>query len=271
MMPRSFEIIGSKEKAVAIVKIPKGEDERKIAEEIMKNNKNVKTVLKKVSDRKGEFRLKEYEIINGDEDTEVIHKEHGYLLKLDPQLVYFSPKEATERQRIAEQVKENETVLVMFGGIGALAVAIAKKQPKVKKIISIDSNPQAHEYAIENARINRISHLVYPISGDVNEVCKKFFGTFDRILMPLPLEAEKFLGLAVSCLKGRGIIHFYSIDSDQDLFSKSIEKIKKHIKNFKILYKRKVLPFSPHKWKIVIDIKVRAPINKNEVRLYEFT
>jgi len=131
MMPRSFEIIGSKEKAVAIVEIPEDEDERKIAEEIMKNNKNVKTVLKKVSDRKGEFRLKEYEIISGDEDTEVIHKEHGYLLKLDPQLVYFSPKEATERQRIAEQVKENETVLVMFGGIGALAVAITKKQPKV--------------------------------------------------------------------------------------------------------------------------------------------
>lgn len=47
MMPRSFEIIGSKEKAVAIVEIPKGEDERKIAEEIMKNNKNVKICFEK--------------------------------------------------------------------------------------------------------------------------------------------------------------------------------------------------------------------------------
>jgi len=73
--------------------------------------------------------------------------------------------------------------------------------------------------------------------------------------MPLPLEAEKFLDLAVSCLKGRGIIHFYSIDSDEDLLSSSIEKIKKHVKNLKILSKRKVQEYAPHKWKVCIDIE----------------
>ena len=53
----SFDIIGSREKTVAIVEISDEliEKEKEIAKEIMKRHKNVKSVLKKVSERKGEF------------------------------------------------------------------------------------------------------------------------------------------------------------------------------------------------------------------------
>jgi tRNA (guanine37-N1)-methyltransferase len=89
--PSSFDIIGSKKKAIAIVEIPDQLRNRKmlIAEMIMKLNKNVKSVLAKASARKGKYRIREYELIAGENDTEVIHQEYGYYLKLDPQKVYF--------------------------------------------------------------------------------------------------------------------------------------------------------------------------------------
>jgi tRNA (guanine37-N1)-methyltransferase len=256
-----FDIIGSKEKAVAIVEIPEGFDEKKIAENIMKKNKNVKSVLKKLSARKGELRLREYELIAGDSNTEVTHKEFGYLLKLDPKKVYFSPREATERQRIAGQVKPDETILVMFGGIGCYGVSIAKKQPDVKKIYSVEINPDAHNYAIENVRVNKISHLVIPILGDVREKCKDYFGKCDRVVMPLPLGAESFLDIAVNCLKpSGGVIHFYSWGEEERLFDNALKVISENLKRFnkkyRIINKKIVSQYSPRRWKICIDIEI---------------
>jgi tRNA (guanine37-N1)-methyltransferase len=259
-IPSGFDVVGSREKAVAIVEIAEGMDEKKVAEEIMKNNKNVKAVLKKVSERKGELRLREYELIGGSEDTEVTHKEHGYSLRLDPKKVYFSPREATERQRIAMQVRPNETILVMFSGISPIAVAIAKKQPDVKKIYCIEINPDAHHYAEDNVRINKLSHKISLICGDVLAEAKKIHEKFDRILMPLPLGAKGFLEAAFDCLKENGIIHFYSIGEEPDPFSKALEEIRsvstKLKKRIKVLNQKKVLQYSPGKWKVCIDFSV---------------
>ena len=257
----SFDIIGNKEKAVAIVEIGKGENEKEIAEEIMKKHKNIKSVLRKVSERKGELRLREYELIAGDKNTEVVHKEYGYCLKLDPQKVYFSPREATERQRIAEQVKPNEDVLVMFSGVCPYPLAIVKKQPKVRKILAVEINPDAHRYAEENVKLNKVEGKVFPILGDVKEVCPKYYGKFDRVVMPLPLGAESFLDIAIKCLKLEGgIIHFYNWGSEDDLYSRALKLIEKNVKKlkkrFEILDKRKVLPYAPKKYKVCIDFKV---------------
>jgi len=220
----------------------------------------VKSVLKKVSVRKGKLRLRECELITGDENTEVIHKEHGYLLKLDPQKAYFSPREATERQRIAGGVKPNENVLVMFSGVAPMAIAIAKKQPGVRKVYCIEINPDAHKYAKDNIRINKLSHKIYPICGDAKKEVKKLSEKFDRIAMPLPLGAKKFLETAFDCLKREGTIHFYAVGNGDDLFSNTLADIKgvsqKLKKRIKILKNKKVLQYAPGKWKVCIDFQV---------------
>lgn len=257
----AFDIIGSREKAVAIVEIPEGADEKTIAEGIMKLNRNVMSVLKKTSKRKGSYRLEDLELIVGDSNTEVIHKEFGYILKLDPRKVYFSPREAVERQKIALQVKAKETVMVMFSGSMPYGIAIAKKQPKVEKIYGIEINEDAHHYAEENIRINKVSHLVTAIVGDVRKICSEYYGTCDRVIMPLPLGAENFLDIAVKCLKKKnGVIHFYSWGKEDDLYSSALKQIEKQTKElkrkFKILDKRKILPYSPRTFKICIDFKV---------------
>ncbi len=263
LLPSSFDIVGSREKAVAIVEIPEELKDKQeiIGKAIMKLHKNIKTVLKKASERKGETRIREYELIVGDTNTEVVHKEYGYSIKVDPQKVYFSPREATERQRIAEQVKPNEDVLVMFSGVCPYPLAIFKKQPKVRKILAIEINPDAHKYAEENVKLNKAEKKIFPILGDVKEVCPKYYGKFDRVVMPLPLGAESFLDIAIKCLKPEsGIIHFYNWGSEDDLYSRALKLIEKNVKKlkkkFEILDKRKVLPYAPKKYKVCIDFKV---------------
>ncbi|HDH07392.1 MAG TPA: hypothetical protein ENF87_03380, partial [Thermoproteales archaeon] len=137
LVPSSYDIIGSRQKAVVIIELPEnlGDKRLLVAKALMKIHKNVKSVLVKKSARKGIYRLRELEVILGEKDTEVIHVEYGYRLKLDPTKVYFSPRESTERQRIARQVREGEVVMVMFAGVGPYAFAILRAQPLVKKII----------------------------------------------------------------------------------------------------------------------------------------
>ncbi len=259
-MIKSFDVIGSKEKAVAIVEIPEGMSEKAIAEEVMKFQKSVKSVLCKTSERKGEFRNREYKLIAGDKNTEVVHKEYGCSFRLDPQKVYFSSREGTERQRIAKQVKPNEKILVMFGGVAPFAIIIAKIQPKVGKVYSIELNPDGHRYAEENIRLNRIGDKVTALQGDVREVCKKFSAEFDRIVMPLPLGAESFLDVAVNCLKEGGVIHFYNWGGGENPFESAEQKIKESLiklnKKYQIIHRQTVLPYAPGKYKVCMDFKV---------------
>ncbi len=255
----SFDVIGSGDKAVAIIEVADGE--KQFAKKIMEENKNIKSVLKKTSERKGKLRLRQFKLVAGDKNTEVIHKEYGCLLKLNPMKVYFSPREATERQKIATQVKPNETVLVMFSGISVFSIAIAKKQINVNKIYAVELNKDAHNYALENVRINKLSHKIVPIKGDVKKVCKQFYGKCNRVLMPLPLDSEKFLNVAVKCLKKNGVIHFYSLGKEDNLFQNALDiidkKLRKLKKKYAIIGKRKMLAYAPYEYKICIDFIVK--------------
>ena len=262
-IPSSYDVIGSKEKAVAIVEIPEDlqKKEKEIANEILTRYKNVKSVLKKVSKRKDVYRVTEYKLLAGNSNTEVIHKEHYCSYKLDPKLVYFSPREGTERLRIANQVKPKETVMLMFAGIGAYAIIIVKKQPKVNKIISVEINPSAYEYMRENIRINKMGHKIIPVLGNVKLKCKDWYGKCDRIIMPLPHDAWKFLDIAFKCLKSHGSIHMYSIEREENVKNKVksiIDKFNKRIKR-KTSYKiKKVLPYAPRTYKYCINIKLES-------------
>jgi len=251
----SYDIFGSKEKSVAIIE--EIENPKEVAKEIMKEHKNVKSVLMKLSERKGVERKREYKFILGDPNTEVIHKENYCRFKLDPQKTYFSGREGTERLRIAETIKPKETVLVMFAGIGPFSILIAKKQPDVDKIPSIEINPDAVEYMKENIQLNKVQKKVIPILGDVREKSEEWIGKCDRVVMPLPHDARKYLKLAYKCLKPEGgVIHLYIIEPENEVEEKTKNLIKIQEKaTYKI---RKVLPYSPRTYKYCVDIQTKG-------------
>ena len=263
LVPRSFDVIGSKQKAVAIIDLTeelKG-FEHQIAAAIMRVHKNVASVLAKESERVGVFRTRELRLVAGDPDTEVLHKESGCIFKLDPRRVYFSPREGAERERIADKVREGESILVMFSGVGPFPIRIAKRHRSVK-VTAVELNPHAHNYCVENIHLNNVADRVRALLGDVREVCTKMDDAFDRVLMPLPKGAHRFLDVAVPLLRDGGVLHFYHWAPEPDLFSDAEELVAKAAEGYgrlEVLERVKVSQYSPSVWKIRIDARIRMP------------
>lgn len=105
-----------------------------------------------------------------------------------------------------------------------------------------------------------MAHKISLVCGDVRDEAKKFFGKCDRVVMPLPSGAVEFLELAFKCLKEKGVIHFYSIGEEPDLFSgarAAVEATANGLgKRIKMLNEKKILKYAPRKWKICIDFEV---------------
>ena len=261
LVPRSFDLIGSKQKAVAIIELPKGLEQFEdiIARAMMRVHKNVASVLAKESERTGEYRTRELRLVAGDPNTEVLHNEGGCLFRLDPMTVYFSPRECTERERVADAVKDGEEILVMFSGIGPLPICIAKKHRNVRAT-AVELNPVAHNYCVENIHLNKVGDRVKAIRGDVREVNKDIDVTYDRILMPLPKGAYKFLDVAVPLLKDRGTLHFYHWAPEEDPFTDAERLVARAAESQKrraeFIGRMKVSQYSPRFWKVRVNARI---------------
>lgn len=260
-VPSSFDILGSRSGAVAVIEVPDelASFEREIAAAVQAVHKNIKSVLCKDSGREGEYRLRSLRLIAGDPDTEVIHKESGCSFKLDPQVTYFSTRESTERERLAETVRPGEDVLVMFSGVSPIAVCIAKRHPDVT-ITAIEINPGAHGYAVENVKLNKVADRVTPILGDARDVCLSLNKVFDRVLMPLPKGAHMFLDVAVSMVKPGGVLHFYHWAPEDDLYSEAQRLVVKAAteagRRAEFVGGVKVSLYSPRVYKVRIDMVI---------------
>lgn len=261
-VPSSFDILGSRKKAVAIIEIP---DElynyrEKIGEAITRVHKNVESVIERASKRQGKYRVRELEVIYGDPDTEVIHKESGCLFKLDPQLVYFSPRESTERERITEKTRPGEDVLVMFSGVGPFPIFITKKVEGTSAT-AIELNPDAHNYCIENIHLNKVAEYVNPILGDVRDICPSLGKRYDRTLMPLPKGAHEFLDVAIPTLKNEGVLHFYHWAPEEDLWTEGEGLVHRAAdklgREAKVLNRKKLSQYSPRVYKIRLDVRIK--------------
>ncbi|MFB6217062.1 MAG: class I SAM-dependent methyltransferase family protein, partial [Candidatus Aenigmatarchaeota archaeon] len=253
----SFEVIGD----IAMIEVPEELEHRKklIGEKLLEINSHIRTVLRETSERKGVFRTRDYEVIAGDGNTETVHKEHGCEFKLDPTEVYFSEREATERQRIAEKVQDGEVIMAMFAGVGPFPVVIAS-QTDVERIYAVELNPEAYDYLVENVKRNRVWGKVDPIQGDVEEVCPEYYGKCDRVLMPLPKDSDEFLVTAVKCLKPEGgTVHYYTWSGEDNLYGSSLGRIEEVAgsldKRFEVEDRRKVLSYAPGTWKVCLDVR----------------
>jgi len=259
--PSSFDILGSRDGAVAVIEIPEELEsyEKEIAEAIQAVHGNVRSVLSKDSGREGEYRLRSLRLIAGDPDTEVIHKESGCRFKLDPRVTYFSTRESTERERIVEMVQPCEDVLVMFSGVSPIAICVAKRHTDVT-VTAVEINLEAHRYAVENVRLNKVAERVKPILGDVREVCPSLNKVFDRVLMPLPKGAHMFLDVAIPMVKLGGVLQFYHWAPEDDLFGKAqrlvIEAAEEAGRRAEFIGGEKVSLYSPRVYKVRVDMTI---------------
>ena len=253
-VPSSFDVVGD---IMIFSDFPKelAKKEKIIGNTIFENYPHIKTILKKTKKYSGKFRTPKLKVIAGEKRKETIHKENNVFIKLDVENVYFSPRMSTERKRIADLVKQNEFVLVMFNGCAPYSLVIAKNS-KCKKVYGIEINPIAHKYALENIRKNKLENKINLFLGDVRKVMPGLNKKFDRILMPLPKGGENFLNLALSYIKKNGIVHFYDF-LHEDEFFKAEEKIKKACekarKKYRIINIIKCGQYSPGFYRVCVD------------------
>ena len=247
---KSFDIIGD----VVVLEIPSEFDDEKylIGDAALKFTRR-RAIYRKTSAIKGVIRTRELEHIAGEDVSETIHKEFGSRIMLDVKNVYFSPRLATERRRISQQVQENEVIIDMFAGVGPFTIAIAREHRV--KIYAIDINPDAYYYIKKNIEINKLEGKIIPILGDVEEVLNSLNLKVDRIIMNLPGTAWNFLDIAIKSLKSGGIVHYYEFASD---YSVLIERIVEtaYPRKVEVLNFRKVKSKSPGVWHMGVDARI---------------
>jgi tRNA (guanine37-N1)-methyltransferase len=233
-----------------------------IGRAVLESHENIRTVLAKAGAIGGDHRLRRFTIVAGQPKTETIHKEYNCKYYVDLAKSYFSPRLSYEHNRVASAVKNGETVVDLFTGVGPFAILTAKTHDDVT-VYAIDVNPYAVEFLRKNVRLNRVENRVHPILGDARRVVEeRLCGVADRVIMNLPERALQFTEVACKAVKPNGgVVHFYSFVSVSDplenikcRFSEAIERSGRKLE--KILFSRLVRETAPYEWQGVLDARI---------------
>lgn len=250
-----YEVIGD----IALIEAD-DPDAVRIGEALLKFHPHVNTVLGATSPVVGEFRVREFVLVAGVNKTETIHKEYGCRYIVDLAKAYFTPRLSTERERILSWIKPDDVVVDMFAGVGPYSILIAKKASP-KKVVAIDKNPAAVEFLRRNVVLNSVDN-VEVVEGDANVEAEmqRFAGIADHVIMNLPHNAYDFLDSAVKLIKTGGMIHYYGITHEDDLFDGSIGLIEAAAKRvgrqIEVMGKRTVRSYAPHQYNVCIEVRV---------------
>ncbi|MXV62055.1 methyltransferase domain-containing protein [Natronorubrum sp. JWXQ-INN-674] len=247
----SYERLGE----AALLDEDDDERAREIADAVLESDLPLETVLNKQSKVKGETRVRDWDLLAG-EDTEVVHREYGCGFVLDLAEVYFSPRLATERHRVAEQVQAGEHALDMFAGVGPFVIPFAKRGADV---IGVDVNEDAIEYLRENARRNGVEDRVTAICADVTEVADEYADWADRLVMNLPHSADAFLEAAVTLAGDDCTIHYYDIQHEDDPFGPGERAIREAAEpeyDVSVDTRRVVRSYAPHELNVCLDVRL---------------
>ncbi|ADV65042.1 class I SAM-dependent methyltransferase [Desulfurococcus mucosus] len=261
---KRVEFIGD----LALIRVPLGMEPwelKPLAEELLKRFNFVKSVWAAIPGVEGPYRLRSHVLLAGEERSETIYREHGCVFKVDINKVYISPSLNYEHLRIARLTRPGETVLNMFAGAGLFSIIIARHAAP-RKVYSIDINPYAYQYMVENIRLNHVEDIVEPILGDAGEVVdSRLSNSSDRVLMPYPELALDYLDKALKALRGgRGWIHVYlhvKTLKGEHYLVKAEEALRKRLESlglgsYEIAGKRKIRNVGPRMHQVVLDVKI---------------
>lgn len=278
---------------IAILKFErnvKQSQKKRVAEKFLKDHKQVRTILEKVEKFSGRLRTHKTKHIAGEKTKEALYRENGCVFRFNVDTCYFSGRLSEERKEIAEMVKGNEDVLVMFGGAGPFVIVIAKNS-RAGRVVSVELGRECTKYAKINVKRNKLEGKVEIIGGDVRKVLPKMKGKFDRIVMSRPNLSDSFLDVAFPLVKKGGVIHYYgfsgklqenvrdgkinskkpdvklsrnsSYDNNrlvkkdiQELRELIVSEAKKARKKIKILRVKKAGDIGPYRFRYRVDLKV---------------
>ena len=252
-IPSGFEIIGK----IAHMNLKEEYLKYKyvIGELILEKNPSIKTVINKIGKIENIYRTYNMEILSGEENYFVEHKEDSIIFKFDIRKTYWCSRLQNERSRILNLISKNNILLDAFCGVGPLSLRACKKGIKV---FSNDLNPDCYKYLNDNIKYNKINKdLIKTYNMDAREFIKIFIEKskkiinddddnldnnfpydihIDHIYMNLPKDAIEFLNVFIGLFKGckesvynknnLPIVHVYGFAKSCD---NPIEELKERI------------------------------------------
>lgn len=259
LLPRAYDFIGD----IAVLEIPLELEEfaTQIGTAFHSIHKNFSTVLAKKGAISGVTRTREYVLLSGEYRTKTIHIEYGIRMAVDLSVAYFSPRLLEEHNRVATLVREGESVIDMFTGVGPFALHITKQTQA--SVLAIDINEAAINLLKESITLNRLTGTINPIVGDAHEVVQKRVNEkVDRVIMNHPSGAEKFVLDACQVLRSGGMMHFYGFGGSEDPEGQFKERVTSLVEEAervvsKIPIVRRVRDSAPREYQMVADVILR--------------
>jgi tRNA (guanine37-N1)-methyltransferase len=247
----SYERLGD----IAIVDEDDPERARALADALLASAIPVESVLNRASKIQGTERVRDWDVLAGTE-TETVHREYGCSFAVDLATVYFSPRLATERHRVVEQVAECEHAFGMFAGVGPFVIPAATRGADV---VGVDINEDAVRYLRENAKRNNVTDRVTAIHGDVRAASADYEGWADRIVMNLPHSADEFLDTAVALAGAECVLHYYDIQHEDDPYGPGERAIRAAATpqyEVSVETRHTVRSYAPHELNVCLDVRL---------------
>lgn len=261
LLPRGYQSIGK----VMILKLDPALLKYKtiIAHKCMELLPSTKSVYLNKGKVEGTFRKpNNIEYVAGEESSLIKHKEHGVIYSFDFTKIMFSQGNLSERKYLATLVKDGEIIVDMFAGIGYFSLPIGKHS-KPSRIYSIELNPEAYNFLVENIRLNHLEDIIIPINGDSKkEVVKLNISGIKahRVIMGVFPAPKNFIKEALLIARDKGTIYHYEGVIEKlnymNLFDEFNEIAKTQGFRCKLLEKRFVKSYGPHLYHTVLDILV---------------
>ena len=188
---------------------------------------------------KGKFRVRDLTVLatrNG-ESTKTKVREHGNEFWIDPSLVYYSPRLATERLENLETAKQLSTILGRridvcdpYAGVGPAVIPLAKMTNHIDKIYASDLNSNAADFLAINLPEHTTSCAdARTLSSTLSQCC-------DLLLVNLPHDCIEHLPDLLGLLKKNHevVIRGWAI-LPSDSLGEAEEQIRNHLAKSKII------------------------------------
>jgi len=245
-----FETVGD----VALLE-PEEDDEA--GEALIAADNGIAAALRVESAVEGRERTRRMSYVAGEEKTEAVHREYGREFVVDLTEVYFTPRLAEERERVASQVGADENVFDMFAGVGPFSVAAAEAGAEV---VASDINERAVKLLRENAARNNVEDRVTAYNEDARDVARRIAGTADRLYMNLPHSADEFLEAACEAARSGAVVHYYDIRHEDDLFDGAVDEIRAAASEagyeVEVLERVVVRSYAPYDYNVCVDARL---------------
>jgi tRNA (guanine37-N1)-methyltransferase len=197
----------------------------KEAEEVMRRHKKVRTVYC-TGGIDGPHRTPELQLLAGPDLPVTVVRESGFNMEVDVRNSYYSPRLATERERVSALMGDCESALDMFCGVGPFSLHMARGGCDV---FAVDINEVAVLLARRNAEKNGFAEKITTVVGDSHQAVPALARRglrVDRIIMNHPTGAMEFLDDALTIIE-RGTIHLYLMvaRSNEDMIVGEMQRV----------------------------------------------